>query len=173
MKPIEPPQPSQVRAQLARLLDSRGFSRSERLSRFLAYIVEETLAGRKSRLKEYTIATRVYERSETFDPAADTIVRVEARRLRAALETYYEQEGAADAVRIAVPKGRYEPVFSWNGRIAGERSAPLVVLPIESIRPVLLAELRRMRARYTRRDAIGRSVRPLRGYPLRKISDYA
>jgi len=60
--------------------------------------VNETLAGRASQLKGYTIATAVYERNEGFDPQVDPIVRVEAGRLRRALEHYYLTDGINDPV---------------------------------------------------------------------------
>jgi len=41
----------------------------------------------------------------------DTIVRVEAGKLRKRLEEYYADEGAAAPVRIEVPKGSYVPQF--------------------------------------------------------------
>lgn len=100
-----------TRDQVARILASADFSRSERLSRFLSFIVEETLAGRGDRLKAYTIALSVFERPATFDPQADPLVRIEATRLRRALEHYYLTEGRADPVVISVPKGAYVPLF--------------------------------------------------------------
>ena len=59
-----------------------NWSRSERLCGFLRYIVEETIAGRGPALKEYGIAIQVYRRPESYDPQVDSIVRVEASKLR-------------------------------------------------------------------------------------------
>lgn len=132
----EPPAES-VQAQLARILASSSFSRSERLSRFLRFVVEEKIAGRTRELKEYTIGTQVYDRSASFDPTTDTIVRVEARRLRVTLQNYYASEGRSDPVRIDVPKGGYEPVFAWKVSFAVEPDLALsqfciAVLPFEN-----------------------------------------
>jgi adenylate cyclase len=75
-----------VRAQLDRIIASSEFAAPERLRRFLRYIVEETLAGRADRIKAYTIGVEVFGRDEGFDPQADTVVRIEAGRLRRRLE---------------------------------------------------------------------------------------
>ncbi len=101
----------QVRDALERVLTSLEFVRSKRIGAFLRYVVEETLAGRSERLKAFTIAMDVYERDETFDPRTDTIVRVEAGRLRRRLGRYYANAGRADPVRIELPTGGYKPRF--------------------------------------------------------------
>ena len=105
------PSPDAVRAQLTRILSSPDFAQSGRLVSFLRFVVEETLAGRGERLKEYTIATEVFGRDESFDPQTNTIVRVEAGRLRRRIERYYLTEGRDDPVRIDLPKGSYVPLF--------------------------------------------------------------
>jgi hypothetical protein len=67
-----------VRAQLSRILASEHFVRSERLSHFLEFTVEQTLAGRADLLKEYPIGVEVFGRKDSFDPRIDAIVRVQA-----------------------------------------------------------------------------------------------
>jgi len=108
---VEEPSESSVRAELERILSSRFFYRSERLRRFLSFITEVRLAGRIDEVNEYAIATQVYDRGSEFDPAIDSIVRVEARRLRLTLGKYYSSDGWEDAVWITIPKGGYEPWF--------------------------------------------------------------
>ncbi|THH36918.1 hypothetical protein E4Z66_08225 [Aliishimia ponticola] len=100
-----------VRTHLARIADSRQFRNAPRLSRFLIYVVEQSLAGNSDRLKGYSIGLEVFDKEPNFDPQTDTIVRVQARALRQKLEEYYLQDGASDLLRIVIPKGRYEPVF--------------------------------------------------------------
>jgi tetratricopeptide (TPR) repeat protein len=73
--------------------------------------VTETLAGRGERLSERTVARRALHRAPDFDGKADASVRVQASRVRKSLEEYYATEGAADPVRIALPRGSYIPVF--------------------------------------------------------------
>ncbi|HSA80984.1 MAG TPA: hypothetical protein VLE23_09180 [Geminicoccaceae bacterium] len=99
-----------MRAQLQRILDSASFEASERRRRFLRYVVEEMLAGRADRLKGYSIATAVFERDDSFDPQTDPVVRLEAGRLRRALEHYYLTAGRNDPMRIEIPKGSYVPI---------------------------------------------------------------
>lgn len=100
---------AEVRAALEVVLASTTFASSERLRRFLRYIVEEWLAGRGEGLKEYPIGTEVCDRPGDFDPRADPVVRVEARRLRARLADFYAGEGRGATLVISVPKGGYVP----------------------------------------------------------------
>src|SRR5262249_56866378 len=100
-----------VREHLAALLKSNAFAHVDRLKRFLRYVVEETIAGRSENLKEYSIGVEVFDRETSFDPRTDPIVRVQARRLRARLSRYYEDEGRHHQMRIELPKGSYIPVF--------------------------------------------------------------
>lgn len=97
--------------QLDRILSSPDFCNSKRLSAFLRYIVNEKLAGREKQIKGYTIAIAVYERDNTFNPDEDPIVRIDAGRMRRALDHYYHTEGKNDPIRIDVPKGGYVPTF--------------------------------------------------------------
>src|SRR6201982_2792885 len=79
-----------VREQLARIVGSPRFIPSARLCRVLTHIVNRTLCGDLDRLKEFSIAMEVFDRTSKYDPNIDAIVRVEARRLRAKLKEYYE-----------------------------------------------------------------------------------
>lgn len=102
---------ARVRLELDRIANSEAFQRSPQLQRFLRFIVEETLSGRGERLKEYVIGTEVFGRPANYDPQLDSLVRVEAHRLRAVLEQYYSQPGADGNVRIELNKGSYVPAF--------------------------------------------------------------
>ena len=101
-----------VRQSLEKLLASRVFQGSERMSRFLRFSVEHALRGEPAPLKEYVIGVQVFDRGESFDPRTDTIVRVEARRLRAKLKEYYAAEGRRDPVVIGLSEKGYHAVFS-------------------------------------------------------------
>ena len=100
-----------VEEQLERILTSPLFARSESLSRLLRHIVELGLAGQAAGLREYSLGVDVFERGESFDPRCDTIVRVQARKLRARLDEYYRSAGLTDLVEIRIAKGGYVPVF--------------------------------------------------------------
>ena len=105
------PTPKQVREELDRILQYSGYFRSTRSKNFLKYITDQTLAGNSRRLKQYLIATEVLGRGSDFDPDTDPVVRLEATKLRRALDDYYLREGANDPVRISIPKGSYVPAF--------------------------------------------------------------
>src|ERR1043166_5778914 len=94
-----------IRRQLEKVLESAGFSRNERLSRFLRFVVEGHLNGKDHELKESVIAVEVFGRRPDFDSRFDPVVRTEAVRLRARLDNYYLKEGKADGMVIELPKG--------------------------------------------------------------------
>lgn len=101
-----------ILAACERIVNSRGFRQSDRMSRFLRFAVKGALANDPARLKEYAVAVEVFDRDPSFDPKTDNIVRVEARRLRKKLKEYYDDEGRQDPIRIELPGPGYLPVFS-------------------------------------------------------------
>lgn len=101
----------EIRAQLQRMLGSQRFAAAGRQRRFLEFIGGKVLAGEQDEIKEYLIALEVYERKPDYDPKVDSIVRVEASRVRARLKEYYENEGKDDLIVVELPKGSYIPVF--------------------------------------------------------------
>src|SRR6201989_967740 len=103
--------PDEIRAALQRMIGSDVFSRSPQLGAFLRFVVEAVLHGNASRIKAYTIGVEVLRRDAKFDPQLDPIVRVEATRLRRAMERYYAGPGADDPVLIDLPRGSYVPLF--------------------------------------------------------------
>ena len=105
------PTAEEVRQQLDRILASDLFANADRLSRFLRYVVERTLAGEGDQLKEYAVGVGVFDRESRYDPRVDSIVRVEASRLRTKIDEYYRGTNGADAVVIRLPKGTYTPEF--------------------------------------------------------------
>src|SRR5262245_58710348 len=109
--------PKAIREQLVRILNSGPFRQSRRRQRFLEYLDNESLAGRGERLKAYNVALEVFERPETFDPAIDPLVRIEAARLREKLREYYGTEGQSDAIHIDLPKGTYAPLIEFRQEI--------------------------------------------------------
>jgi len=110
---------AEIRSQLDLILRSRAFIQSHRIRRFLQFVVEESLLGQPHRLKEYLIGLEVFDRREAFDPRVDSIVRVEARRLRYKLDEYYRSEGREDGIRIVLRKGSYVPIFEYRSAANG------------------------------------------------------
>ena len=108
------PAPEAVHEHLQAILASRPFVNAARARRFLTHIVEQTLAGRTDGIKELVLGIEVFDRPRDFDPKLDTVVRVEAGKLRKRLEEYYADEGAEAPLRIEVPKGSYVPQFQYR-----------------------------------------------------------
>lgn len=98
--------------QLEKVLHSRTLQNSESLKAFLRFVVEKTVDNEDVLLKEYTIATEVFGRNSEYDPRIDSVVRVQAGRLRTKLHEYYTTEGKGDQIVIDLPKGHYHPVFN-------------------------------------------------------------
>lgn len=115
--------------ELARIVRSAAFGGSPRHRRFLEYLVGHALRGDGSRLKEMTLGIEVFDRPAShFDPQRDTIVRVEARRLRARLARYYREEGADSLIEIVLPLGSYTPRL--GRRTNAMHTASLAILPV-------------------------------------------
>ena len=106
--------PQTVRRHLARILSAPPFSESGVLSRFLTFIVNETLEGRSHGLKEYTIAVEALKKDSDFNPQIDAVVRIHACRLRRALKEFYYEHGAQEEMQILMRKGTYVPSFVRN-----------------------------------------------------------
>src|SRR5689334_12505139 len=99
------------KAALNAVLGSKEFSRAPALAKLLKYLCEKTFEGRVHEIKEFSIATEVYGRSENFGEKRDSVVRVEMSRLRKRLVSYYADEGSQQALRIVIPAGTYAPEF--------------------------------------------------------------
>lgn len=126
------PSADEVRAHLSSMLGSPNFVVPARLRQFLSYVVDEALAGRGDRIKAYSIAVEVFGRDKTFDLMNDPVVRIEAGRLRRALERYYLLEGEAAPMSITIPKGGYAPVFRRHVD-APEDVTPLLAPSLPSV----------------------------------------
>jgi Tfp pilus assembly protein PilF/TolB-like protein len=107
----ESPSPQDVRRCLDRIVASDGIRSSPQLVAFLGFVVEAVLRDESRLIKGYSIAVEALGRPQSFDPQADSIVRVVAGRLRRALKDYYAGDGADDAVIIELPLGGYVPSF--------------------------------------------------------------
>ncbi|MCG6948490.1 MAG: hypothetical protein LJE93_06195 [Acidobacteria bacterium] len=114
----------EIRNQLDRILASPEFHATDKMRDFLRFVVDEKLAGRSHRLKGFTIAVEVFGRGQDFDPNRDPIVRIQAGRLRRAIERYYLVGGVHDPILIDIPKGRYVPRFAARTVISDHRADP-------------------------------------------------
>jgi hypothetical protein len=116
---------AEQRAELKTVLESKGFARAPTLANLLSYLCEKFFAGEASQIKEYSIGVDVFRRGPSFDQDADSIVRVEANRLRRRLAEYYSGEGKGNRLHISIPVGQYVPKFersatSGDGHVSAE-----------------------------------------------------
>src|SRR6204780_1551274 len=108
---VDPGRRARERAALYAVLTSGIFENKPRLANLLKYICERHFDGDTGTIKEYSIATDVFGRGQSFDQATDSIVRVEAFRLRKKLREFYEGEGGDQLIEIVVATGHYRPEF--------------------------------------------------------------
>lgn len=99
------------RAELKTVLESSHFARAPKLAHLLSYLCEMLFEGKAAQIKEYSIGVEVFGRADGYDQNSDSIVRVEANRLRKRLAEYYAAEGASHRLRITIPVGQYVPEF--------------------------------------------------------------
>jgi len=99
------------RAELEAVLHSEYFVRAPMLAHLLSYLCQKLFAGEASQIKEYSVGLEVFHRGSSFDQDADSIVRVEANRLRKRLADYYAGAGAGNRLHITIPLGQYVPEF--------------------------------------------------------------
>ncbi len=95
-----------LREEARRLVKSPVFRRSGQLSRLLIYLAERSEDGDLERLSEKSIGEQVFNR-RNFDPRIDTIVRVQARRLRQKLSEYYARAGGDARARLVLSSHPY------------------------------------------------------------------
>src|SRR5450759_4578374 len=118
------------RAELEAVLSSEAFARSPIVAQMLKYICERHFSGQAHEIKEYNIAVEAFGRPPNFDQTRDSIVRVEAHRLRKRLQEYYQQHGAGHRLQIVLPPGKYVPQFIRRvapGKPTAEATAESVV----------------------------------------------
>jgi hypothetical protein len=112
------------RQALARVLESRTFSRSDQLRAFLRFVCEAELEGRARQLNEYALGVSVLGRREGYSPAEDSGVRSRAYELRNKLKSYYADEAPDDPITIEIEKGAYVPRFHRRPSAAEAEATP-------------------------------------------------
>ena len=111
--PPDTPPPEAVLEQLGRILASPLFRSSKHYPRLLKYVVEQTLAGNASGLKERSLGMEVFGRDPHYDTNADPVVRTSACEVRKRIALYYHDAGRETEVRIELPAGCYVPEFHF------------------------------------------------------------
>src|SRR5271154_5696954 len=102
--------------EIDRLVASHALHGSESLCKLLRYLAKHAIEHPGSPIKEFQIATEVFGRSTDFDPQLDSMVRVQAGRLRSKLTEFYSADGLEDPIVVELPKGTY--VLSFHHRNA-------------------------------------------------------
>src|SRR5262245_29201161 len=102
---------AQLQSEIERLVASHALHGSESLCKLLRYLGKQAIEHPGVPVKEYQIATEVFGRQTDFDPQLDSMVRVQAGRLRAKLSEYYSGEGTGDRLVVELPKGSYAIAF--------------------------------------------------------------
>jgi len=108
--------------QIEKLLTSRTLHGSESLCKLLRYLADHSVDHPGASPKEYQIATEVFGRQQDFDPHVDSMVRVQAGRLRTKLAEYYASEGAEDTIQVEMPKGTYALTFHARASAASRNN---------------------------------------------------
>lgn len=126
--PFSPPE-SAILHQLERIFSVRPFNNSSLMRRFLQYVLSESLAGRGLVLSQYSVAHHVFDLGPEFNPDTNAVVRVNANRLRRALETYYAKAGPADSILIRMPAGGYSLSVNYGGTL-GHRTRLALPTPV-------------------------------------------
>jgi hypothetical protein len=106
-------------AEINKLVASHSLHGSESLCKLLRYLAKHSIEHPGAQVKEYQIATEVFGRQANFDPQLDSMVRVQAGRLRAKLTEYYSTEGASDPIVIELPKGSYSVISHERSKQPG------------------------------------------------------
>ena len=139
-----------------RVVAGPHFARSPLLSKFLLFVVAETIEGRAGEITEHQIGVQVFDRPSDYRTLEDNIVRNYARQLRKRLAEHFADQGSTEPVRIDIPVGGYVPVFvnveeqrveenllampaeTRSAPHVSETTVPLHQLPARSWRPRLL-----------------------------------
>src|ERR1700691_5193026 len=93
--------------QVNRLVGSHALHGSESLCKLLRYLARHAVDHPGTPIKEFQIATEVFGRSADFDPQLDSMVRVQAGRLRVKLAEYYGSDGTEEPVLLELPTGTH------------------------------------------------------------------
>ncbi|MGD0480727.1 MAG: hypothetical protein ABSA42_11195 [Terracidiphilus sp.] len=94
-----------------RVIAGPNFARSPLLTKFLLFVVAETVEGRGHEITEHQIGVHVFDRPADYRTLEDNIVRSYARQLRKRLAEHFADQGNSEPVRIDIPVGGYMPVF--------------------------------------------------------------
>src|SRR6202046_1770109 len=131
---------ARLQQHLKEVIEGEAFKGSLRSGQFLSYIVEESLAGRYSALKERVIGVKLFGRSPSYDTGEDAIVRVTASDVRKRLLQHYGKYGITSEFRISLPLGSYVPVINREPEETARHGNPVAIpeVPVTTPEPVAI-----------------------------------
>jgi hypothetical protein len=104
---------SLVRKALRDILISTPFRSSKQCQELLRYVIEHSLTGDETLLRERVIGSEVFGRAPDYDTANDPVVRARIAEVRKRLAQYYLNQGRAASTRIEIPSGSYLARFEF------------------------------------------------------------
>lgn len=107
---------------MAQVEASGVLGRSKRRIRLLGHLIRSEALGQGDRLKAYSIGLDIFGKPDAFDPASDSVVRVEMGRLRSALALFEASEFADTRLLVDIPVGTYRPTISLRPMIATQQA---------------------------------------------------
>lgn len=128
---------AQKQAELDAVLAAGLFGEQTNLRALLAYLGRKAVEDGGQPIKEYTIGVEALGKAGDYDPRIDPTVRVAIGRLRTKLSEYYDSPAATGPIRIELPKGQYQLVFSSRRHAAG--LPPARARWVRTLAPVLAA----------------------------------
>jgi hypothetical protein len=100
-----------VAGELDAILASHHFRNSKRYPALLKYVVNKTLDGQASELKERLLGIEVFDRAANYDTSSDPVVRFSASEVRKRIAQFYRESGRSSLLEIDLPVGSYVPEF--------------------------------------------------------------
>lgn len=150
--------PAEIRKELEQILQSKPFRTSRQCRDLLHYIVEHSLDGHASDLRERIVGIEVFGRSPDYDTAEDPVVRMRAADVRKRLAQFYQAEKPGP-LHIELKPGAYRanfriaalPQLEVPGAAVSEPTDALQVQPPEQKIEQLAVSQNTLRIEPTRR----------------------
>jgi hypothetical protein len=108
-----------------RVANSSHLQGSPKLREFFQYVIDCALRQVPEEATEQQIGVHVFHRRPGYNSGDDSIVRTQARLLRAKISAYFSQEGNQEPLVIEIPKGQYFPVFHAADETVEQNKASL------------------------------------------------